>query len=120
MRMTSAEYEAYLARQTARHAPPQASEGVTAERDLHDAIGAACRLRNWIYFHGNMATRTHRTVGEPDFTVLADNGRVFFIEAKTRSGKLTLEQLALHKWAEKLGHVIHTVRTMKEFYQIIQ
>jgi hypothetical protein len=89
------------------------------ERDLHESILAACRLRNWIVFHGSMAHRTFRTPGEPDFVVLADGGRTWLIEAKTRHGKLTTDQLGLQLWAKKLGHTVAVIRSMKEFYALI-
>jgi hypothetical protein len=67
-----------------------------------------------------MAARTHRTAGEPDFLILADGGRVLLIECKTRTGKLSPEQAALKHQAEKLGHRVHVVRSMKEFEEVIR
>jgi hypothetical protein len=96
--------------------PPKSNH---RERDLHEAILAACRLRGWICLHGAMIHRTFRPEGEWDFTILGDRARTFFIEAKSRDGKLTQEQAGLQRWAAKLGHTIHVVRSMKEFYQLI-
>lgn len=91
----------------------------TKESDIHNAIIAHCKLKRWIYFHGSTAHRAMRTLGEADFTILADNGRVFFIEAKTKTGKLSPEQLAIKVWAESLGHQIHTIRSMPEFLELV-
>jgi hypothetical protein len=66
-----------------------------------------------------MAHRTHRTLSEPDFIILASNGRTFFIEAKSKIGKLTPGQLGVKLLAEKLGHAIHTVRSFDQFIAII-
>ena len=66
-----------------------------------------------------MSQKTARTIGEPDWTLLADRGRVFFIECKTAKSKLTPEQLAIKCWAAKLGHTVHVVRSMAEFLQIV-
>jgi hypothetical protein len=93
---------------------------VERESDLHNQIIAHCRLWGWIYFHGSTAHRAMRTIGEPDFTILADGGRIFFLECKTTKGKLSPQQLAMKVWAEKLGHTIHTVRTFKEFLDQIK
>ena len=93
--------------------------GDSKESVLHDKITQYCRDRGWIYFHGSMAHRAMRTVGEPDFQILADGGRVFFVECKTVKGKLSAQQLGLKMWAEKLGHAIHTVRTFEEFVEIV-
>lgn len=97
---------------------PELHAGVDREADLHSEIIAHCKSKGWIYFHGSMAHKAMRTVGEPDFTILADNGRVFFVEAKTKDGKLTAEQLGLKMWAEKLGHMVWTVRSMEMFRDI--
>jgi hypothetical protein len=88
------------------------------EADLHAQIFDECRRRGWIAFHGAMSERSHRTLGEPDFTIIAD-GRVLFIECKTRVGKLTLEQQAMIAHAAKLGTTIHVVRSMEEFLQLL-
>lgn len=121
MRMTSAELAAYEARRQA--ATGKLPPGDTAaarlreqtERELHEQILAECRRRGWICFHGSMAHATRRTIGEPDFTILADAGRTLLVEAKSRSGKLRPEQAALAAWARKLGHHHATVRTFQEF-----
>ena len=89
------------------------------ESVLHDQVWTECRRRGWIALHGAMSEATHRTLGEPDFTILADSGRVFFIECKTAKGKLSGHQLALKAWAAKLGHTVHVVRSMAEFLQIV-
>ncbi len=94
-------------------------EAVNRESDLHNQIFNECRRRGWIALHGAMSERTHRNPGEWDFTIVADHGRVFFVECKTAAGKLSQEQRALIAWAEKLGHAVHVVRSMEEFLNLI-
>jgi hypothetical protein len=96
------------------------SVGVEDESDLHRDILADCKARGWIVLHGSMAHASRRTIGEPDFVILADRGRVFLIEAKSKSGKLKPEQLALKVWAETLGHTPHVVRSMEEYRKAIE
>jgi len=67
-----------------------------------------------------MAAATHRTLGEPDFVILASDGRVFFVECKSKTGKLTLEQQAFIAHAAKNGHAVHVVRSMEEFNDVIR
>ncbi len=100
---------------------PQARcpEPMKCEADLHDAIIDHCRRRGWVYLHGSMAERTHRTQGEPDFIILADAGRVFFIECKSATGKLSPAQSAMQAHAAKLGHTVHVVRNFAEFQQVV-
>lgn len=95
------------------------TEGCEKESALHDAIIEHCKMVGWIYFHGSMAHKAMRTPGEPDFTILANRGRVFFIECKTKIGKLSTEQLGLKQWAERLGHTIHVCRSAQEFFEIV-
>ena len=98
---------------------PAARNGVIREASLHEEIFDACRQRGWIALHGSMAERTCRTLGEPDFTILANGGRVLFVECKTRTGKLSPAQAALKFHAEKLGHTIHVVRCLDEFLNLL-
>lgn len=88
------------------------------EADLHAQIFSECRRRGWIAFHGSMSERTHRTCGEPDFVILADSGRLLMVECKMPNGKLSIEQQAMVAHASKLGHTIHVVRSMEEFFKV--
>jgi len=99
--------------------PGRNATGVVKEADLHEEIFAECRRRGWIALHGSMAERTCRTLGEPDFVILADGGRVLFVECKSRSGKLSPAQAALKFHAEKLGHTVHVVRSLEEFLKLL-
>ena len=92
---------------------------VVREAALHDAIYDECRRRGWISFHGSMSERTHRTAGEPDFVILADEGRLLLVECKSRTGKLSLAQAALIKQAEGLKNPVHVVRSLEEFLNIL-
>jgi hypothetical protein len=66
-----------------------------------------------------MAHRTYRVEGEPDHTILADGGRVFFCEFKTSKGKLSTTQLGIKTWMEKLGHACYVIRSFDEFLKIV-
>ena len=98
---------------------PPLGAGSACEASLHEEIFDECRARGWIALHGSMAERSHRTLGEPDFTILADGGRVLFVECKTRTGKLSPAQAALKFHAEKLGHTIYVVRSLEEFQNLL-
>jgi hypothetical protein len=89
------------------------------EADLHAQIFNECRRRGWIAFHGSMSERTHRTAGEPDFIILTDDKRALMVECKTRTGKLSIAQQGMIAHAAKLGHTIHVVRSMEEFFKIL-
>lgn len=88
------------------------------EASLHHFILEESGRRGFLAFHGSMAHRTRRMVGEPDFEILIPGGRVLLIEVKSRRGKLRPEQLALAAHARKLGHTVHVIRSQKEFLQL--
>jgi Holliday junction resolvase len=88
--------------------------GHQTERQLHDDILTECRRRGWIALHSRMDMAATLTVGAPDFVILAE-GRILLIEVKTRTGKLSPAQQALHAWARKLGHEVNVVRSVEEF-----
>lgn len=114
----------FPAKRRALDAPPSDFDGEKVsegrERDLHAQILAHCRSQRWIAFHSAMNHKTYGTLGTPDFIILADKGRVFFIEAKTVKGKLTREQDGLKFWAAQLGTTIHVCRSFKEFLEIVK
>ena len=119
-RMSQSEYVAFLARSQHREkADASGAVPVEEESTLHDQILDECKKRGWLAFHGSMAHRTFRTPGEPDFIILA-NGRIFFVECKTRAGKLSIAQSAMIAHAAKLGHTIHVVRSFREFLEIVK
>jgi len=119
MGISNAEYLQMQAR-LHRAAPPSCNEPTKgSEAGLHGDIMQECKRRGWIYFHGAMSQATARTVGEPDFTILADKGRVFFMEVKTKIGKLSIDQRALAMLASHLGHTVHVVRSIGDFFTLV-
>ena len=102
-----------------RNAERGARNGVVREGSLHEEIFDECRRRGWIALHGSMAERTCRTLGEPDFVILAEGGRVLLVECKSRSGKLSPAQAALKHQAERLGHTVQVVRSLVEFLKLL-
>lgn len=118
--MTQADVNAYNSRQLISKGGKPFSQPVTREANLHQDILDECKRRGWIALHGRMAEATGRTLGEFDFTILADNGRVFLVECKTKTGKLSSEQLGIHAWSIKLGHQPFTVRSFEEFLDVVK
>lgn len=89
------------------------------ESALHKQINLECHRRGYIALHGAMNKRTHRTAGEPDFVVLAPNGRTLLVEAKTGTGNLSDDQERLHGKAWTLGHRVYVVRSFVEFLDVL-
>lgn len=95
------------------------STAAESEAALHDEIIKVCKQNGFLYFHGAMGTRTSRTEGEPDFTIFLPMGRVCFVECKTKTGKLSPAQQAVHHHAESLGHSFHVVRSLADFMALM-
>src|SRR6267142_6769496 len=91
---------------------------VEDESDLHNAIIDYCKSKGWQYLHGSVAARTHRTLGEPDFIILAHGSQLRMVECKSKTGKLSTDQQAFIAHARKNGHVIYVIRSMEEFVKL--
>jgi hypothetical protein len=122
---TSADIARIQARRDAARADPSGKASADAvasggEASLHTQILEECGRRGWLAFHGSMIHRTHRMEGEPDFIIAVDGGQVLFIEAKTRMSKLTMEQLGIHAWLNRLGQRVAVVRSLREFIEVSQ
>jgi hypothetical protein len=89
------------------------------EMELHEEIILYCRNRGWGFIRANPTKKSHITLGAPDFVILANLGRVHFIECKSATGKLRTEQLGFKIQAEMNGHIVHVVRTFDEFMEIV-
>lgn len=96
-----------------------AGDAVEREDELHEFIFNFCRSKGWAVYHGSMAHRSKRTLGEPDFSIRADRGRVFDIECKSRTGKLRPTQIANKVQCELLGHTVHVVCSPEEFLKVV-
>ena len=119
MSWSPVEYQAYLIRRHAGRPPTSKRNGEhEPEHTLHDGILSDCRRRGWIAFHGSMAHRTRRIKGEPDFCVLADRGRVFFVEVKSKGGKLSKPQREILALAKHLGHQVHLVKSIGDWFTL--
>lgn len=116
---SQSDVNAYEARQLAGKASEStANAGCSDESELHEQIRQECLRRGWLAFHGSMAHATYRTEGEPDWIILCSNGKLLLVECKTRKGKLSIAQQAIHAWAGKLGHNVRTIRSIFEFHQV--
>jgi hypothetical protein len=119
--MTSQQLRYYEARMHGKCRSPVCGvpiEPIEDESDLHNAIIDYCRERGWQYLHGSMAERTHRTLGEPDFIILAHGSQLRMVECKSKTGKLSLDQQGFIAHAKKNGHVVYMVRSMDEFVRL--
>lgn len=115
------DYNAMLARiAPKRGAVVPGSKAVAKELPLHADIMSACHKKGWIPLHGNPSKKSGRTLGEPDFGIMLPNSRTVYIECKARDEEPSPDQRALHARARDLGHVVHIVRNMEEFWAVVK
>jgi hypothetical protein len=62
------------------------------EKDLHRDIENLLRQRNLLFIHAPMNRKSQLPIGWPDFSILLGNGRLCFVEVKSSTGKLDIEQ----------------------------
>jgi hypothetical protein len=118
MPISSFQYQQMLARTSPRRFKPN-EEAVEDESPLHANIIDHCKNKGWRFIHSRMDRRSTVGNGVCDFIIAADTGRVFWIECKSKSGKLTMEQTVFIAWLSKLGHTVSVVTSMAEFKEAI-
>lgn len=99
--------------------PPTVYEAAEKEWKLHQQIIEICKARRWYAIHSRMDLPTTTTVGAPDFVVVTRLG-VYFVECKTRTGKLTPAQHGVEVWLDLLGRKLHIVRSLAEFQEVVK
>lgn len=108
------------AKQRGRHPEMLAkSKAVEEEWQLQEDIAAYCRAKGWICLSNPMDAPTRRMKGEPDFDIAAEGGNRIWVECKSKTGKLSKEQLEFMAWAKKLGHEVHVVANMEQFHALM-
>lgn len=117
---TQADADAYNRKATSRIIESQRNTPVESEPDLHDDILDFCRERGWIAVHSRMDRKTTQAVGIADFIIAAAQGRVFWIEVKSKSGKLSVAQKGFAMQLDKLGHECFLVRSMDDFREVVK
>jgi hypothetical protein len=107
---------------------PTAAENATVDPDavpagqegkLQRDIAADLDARHWPYVWHRMDCPTTTAKGVPDFIVAAP-GRTLWVECKTRTGKLSVEQQLWRQRLEGNGHTYHVVRSMSEWLRIAE
>lgn len=93
------------------------------ESELHNQIEDELKRRRWLYIHSRTDKRTTTAKGVPDFAIFPQfsyRNRPFFVEVKTKTGKLTPEQRAFQVVAELLEYRFVVCRSFGEFLKAIE
>lgn len=59
-------------------------------------------------------------IGTPDLVCLFPGGTTVWLEIKTEHGVLSAEQVAWQLRVERLGHVVRTIRSVREAIELAQ
>jgi hypothetical protein len=116
---------AYQMRQAvakASRAPTNASDPVERESTLAKAILAHCEAQwpRWKVKYARTDKKSTLPVGCHDQTVFASDGQVFCFELKRGKEKPSHEQLIWKAELANLGHVVHVIRSMEEFLEVVK
>lgn len=95
-------------------------DSVSSEAALHAQILEECKGRGWPVHHARMDRPATCGVGTPDFAIALPNGRTVWIEAKSKTGKLSREQAAWIAALRRHGHTAEVVRSMVEFIRVTE
>jgi len=101
-------------------------DGVDLEIPLHNKILEYCDSQwpRWKYIHANPSTKSTIGVGVHDITIFMTGNfdkqpRVLCVECKTRTGKLSVEQLAWDYEMQLVGFKVHVIRSFEEFLKLL-
>ena len=103
--------------------PGPSEEAVEGGREVQELHVPAVR---WLTEHGiafihcRPDKRTMATEGAPDFTIAAREGRVVFVEFKTREGKLSEEQRTWIFLAARAGTTVRVLRNFDSFLALMK
>lgn len=86
---------------------------------LHEPILKWCLDNRAPFVHARSDKRSGINVGAPDF-IIGWKGKVFWIECKTKTGKMENEQIGFKILLELQGLEYHVIRTMEEFYALMK
>lgn len=118
--ITPSQFSVMQARCAKRVPEAADSNAVEREADLHQQILDECARRGWMVMHSRMDMPSTLQAGVPDFVIMRGDGKCLMIEAKSRTGKLSIAQIGMAAWAKKLGHEIHVVRSFERFLEIVR
>jgi hypothetical protein len=118
-RFTSEWLASYEARNAPAHRVGTVAADVGPEVELHGKIAAECRRRVWQFVYHDPTRPTTCAAGVCDFIIYADGGRMFHVECKSSTGKLSEAQLIFIAWLKRLGHTVHVVDSFAGFLEVV-
>lgn len=120
--ITPGQYHEMLARTSRNNlrdgTPVEGVESGKEIKELHEPTMEYLKHNHLPYIHANPCEASGINPGAPDF-IIFKGGKVILIEYKTRTGKMSIVQLAWKLLAEREGFEVHVLRSMDEFYAVM-
>lgn len=124
MSISSLEYQQLLVRlaQNNKQRVESLGEPVDQESDLSYDINEYCDSQwpKWKVVEARRDKRSTIAIGSHDKTVYMPHTKVLCLELKSKTGKLTKEQLAWREEMRLLGFKVHEVRSMEDFFRAVK
>ena len=118
--MTQEQLDAYNARQCAKKLPSVIKDDADSgkESELLKKISTYFNEHGIYFFHDRSAGKNKG--GHPDITACLPEGRVVFIELKSKTGRLSDEQKLVKLKLLGTGHEFYECRSFKRFLEICE
>lgn len=122
MSISTLEYQQLLVRLAQNNKPASIGEPVEQEMKLHEDIMSYCMAKSprWMFIRARSDKRSGIAIGANDMTIFMGDGKVLCVECKSKTGKLTKEQLIWREEMRLLGHTVHEVRSMEDFFKAVK
>lgn len=99
---------------------PKVSSTEQREAEIHREIIDYCNGLGWVVHHSRMDRPSTCGVGSPDFVVALPAAKTLYVEVKSSTGKLSMEQVTWNHRLKKLGHHTAVVRSLRQFVEFAQ
>lgn len=78
------------------------------------------RMQSGLFYNRELQPVKIGINGIPDYLLLSDNSKCFWVEMKTLTGRLREDQVKFIKFLESIGHHVYVVRSVDEVDEIVR
>ena len=123
MSISKHQYLEMLARTQPKHRQGASEDAVPAgtEAKLQNEIVEYCGQQwpRWVVVRSRMDRATTTAKGICDLIIFAPKQQCLLVEAKTKTGKLSEDQLCWAAEMRQLGWTVNVCRSMTDFYDVV-
>jgi len=100
--------------------PEPPDDAVDKESELHEQIIQEVTRRGLWFVHSRMDRPTTTARGVPDFIIANKGGQTLYVEAKSKTAKLTPEQIGTLHHLNMLDHKTAVVYNIEQFLKLLE